>query len=131
MSQYTQEEVIGNPQSMASVILVNVGLLLAMAATILAMPIFYSPVARWLMAGAAVAVLVGRFISPYTGKVIRVKRLRRIELWVGAFFGVAAFFMFYYPQDARDWLAFTLAGGFLQAYTSLMLPRAMKQALKE
>ncbi|MCC8038797.1 MAG: YtxH domain-containing protein [Bacteroidales bacterium] len=130
MPQYTQEEVIGKPQSPASAILVNLGLLLAMAATILAMPMFHSPVARWLMAGAAVAVLVGRFLSPYTGKVLRVKRLRRTELWVGAFFGVAAFFMFYQPQDARDWLAFTLAGGFLQAYTSLMLPRAMRQAMK-
>lgn len=42
-------------------------------------------------------------------------------------FGVGAFFMFWYPRQT-DWMAFTLAGGAIEVYASLMLPRAARQA---
>ena len=39
--------------------------------------------------------------------------------------------MFYDPTTARDWLAFTLAGGIIQIYTSIMIPRVEAKSRKE
>lgn len=115
------------------VLLVNIGLLLIMAGA--AIPIFRmgqtTDAARWIFAAGAFMTLAGRLFTPYTGRAIRVKRLHRIESWSAIFFCVAAFFMFYDTTSARDWLAFTLAGGAIQVYASIMLPIAIKKALKE
>ena len=62
---------------------------------------------------------------------MRVRRLSRIESWSAIFFCVAAFFVFYDQTSLRDWLAFTLAGGCIQAYTSIMIPRALSKGDKK
>ncbi|MDE6310007.1 MAG: hypothetical protein K2L81_07430 [Muribaculaceae bacterium] len=127
------QEVTGKDPSLLMSLLVNIGLLLIMAGA--AIPIFTmgqsTPIARWIFAAGAVMTLAGRLFSPYTGKALRVKRLHRIESWSAIFFCVAAFFMFYDTTSSRDWLAFTLAGGAIQVYASIMLPIAIKKALKE
>ncbi|MDE6321460.1 MAG: hypothetical protein K2L93_04100 [Muribaculaceae bacterium] len=129
----TPQEVTGKDPSLLMSLLVNIGLLLIMAGA--AIPIFTmgqsTPIARWIFAAGAVMTLAGRLFSPYTGKALRVKRLHRIESWSAIFFCVAAFFMFYDTTSSRDWLAFTLAGGAIQVYASIMLPIAIKKALKE
>lgn len=81
---------------------------------------------RWIYGAGAVLSLIGRIMTPYRGNNMRVKRLHRIEIWSSVFFCAATFFMFYQTAGARDWLAFTLAGGAVLVYTSIMIPRAEK-----
>lgn len=86
---------------------------------------------RYIYGIGAVAVMAGRLMAPYKGDIFRVKRLSRIEFWSAIFFCVAVFFMFYPGAGATDWLAFTLAGGALQCYTSIMIPIAESRELKK
>lgn len=129
--KYTQAEVTGRQPSPIAIAAITLGLLLIVAGTF--MPIFnflQGTAYRYVYAAGAVTLLTARLFTPYTGRVMRVKRLSRIEAWSAIFFCVAAFFMFYEPRAARDWLAFTLAGGVIQIYTSIMIPRTMKRALE-
>lgn len=112
--------------------LMNVGLLLIMLGT--AMPLLNpeSTAFRYVFTIGAVLATVCRIITPgYQGKVLRVKRLARIEVWACIMFCVAAFFMWYQPGRSADWLAFTLAGGVLIIYTAFMIPRALRKAAEE
>lgn len=127
----TIEEATGKEPSLLMTLLVNIGLLLIVAGA--AIPILHfgqmTATPRWIYAAGAVMTLAGRLFTPYTGRAIRVKRLHRIEAWSAIFFCVAAFFMFYDPVNNRDWLAFTLAGGAIQVYVSIMLPIAIRKAV--
>lgn len=87
-------------------------------------------VARWIFAAGALMSLIGRFMNQYHGKSLRIKRLYRIEMWSSIFFCVAAFFMFYRGAGPTDWLAFTIAGGLILVYTSIMIPRIAKKEMK-
>ena len=79
----------------------------------------------------AVLVLGGRLFAPsLKGHCLRVRRLSRLEIWVGLMFCTGAFFMWYTP-DRMDWLAFTLAGAALQVYASIAIPGAMAKELKD
>jgi uncharacterized membrane protein len=80
---------------------------------------------KYVYAAGAVLLLIARIFTPYKGDNLRVKRLYRIESWSAIFFCVAAFFLFYDTTSLRDWLAFTLAGGCIQTYASIMIPRAL------
>ena len=104
---------------------VTVGMLLI--ATAIVIPIFTRSISsdlfRYIYAAGAVILLVGRLFSSYEGTNIRLKRLYRLEAWSAVFFCVAAFFLFYDRTLLRDPLAFTLAGGLIQTYTSIMIPR--------
>ena len=80
---------------------------------------------KYVYGGGAIMLLIGRLFTSYKGNNIRLKRLYRIESWSAIFFCVAVFFMFYEGAGARDWLAFTLAGGAIQIYTSIMIPRTI------
>ncbi len=104
-------------------VIVNVGLLLVVAGIVL--PMFGIPQStyRWIYAAGALISLLGRFGTQYTGPVLRLRRLTRIEMWSSVFFCVAAFFMFYPGAGGSDWLAFTIAGGAILIYTSIMIPR--------
>jgi hypothetical protein len=75
----------------------------------------------------AVATLVGRLLTKYRGKNLRVHRLLHIQVWSAVFFCVSGFLM-WYSQDPRDWLAFTVVGAAIQCYVSLVLPGALKKA---
>lgn len=110
--------------------LVTIGLLM-IAAGIL-MPIIQggtisNDTFRYIYAAGAVLLFIGRIFSQYKGENKRLKRLYRIETWSSVFFCAAAFFLFYDKTIFRDALAFTLAGGVIQVYTSIMIPRAMKK----
>lgn len=86
-------------------------------------PLLFGPVPVWgkiVFSVGAVATLVGRILTPYRGSELRVRRLFRIQIWSAIFFCVAAGFM-WYSVYARDWLAFTLAGGAIQCYVSIAL----------
>lgn len=108
----------------------TVGMLLIVAGTVL--PIFRldNDIYKYVYSVGAVMLLVSRLFNPYKGDNLRLKRLVRIESWSAIFFCVAAFFMFYDPTTARDWLAFTLAGGMIQIYTSIMIPRVAAKSRK-
>lgn len=104
----------------------NIGLIIILVAV--ALPLFHAWLAavKWICGAGALLHLAGRIgmlpASRYLP--LRLKRLRRIDLWAGLFFVVAAVFMFLPRVGATDWIAFTLAGGALIVYTSIMFPRA-------
>ena len=130
---YTREEIFGKAPSPWLTTLVTLGLLAIVIATLI--PLinhgFEHPWFRYLYAAGAVMVLAGRLFTPYTGKHPRMKRLARLESWSGIFFCVAAFFMFYDPNSNRDWLAFTLAGGAIQALVTFISARVARKALDD
>lgn len=108
---------------------ITFGLLLIMTGTV--MPLFGAgPVFRWIYGAGALMLLAARIFTPYTGEVTRIKRLYRIESWSALFFCVATFFMFYQQAVMRDWLAFTMAGGAIQIYASIMIPREVAKENK-
>lgn len=83
---------------------------------------------KYIFSAGAAVLLVSRLFSTYKGKILRLKRLYRIEVWSALFFCVAAFFLFYEKDTTRNWIAFTLAGAAIQLYTSFMIPRTTRKA---
>ena len=113
----------------------TIGMLLIVAGTML--PIFHvegeyfaGEVYKYVYTAGAAILLLSRLFSGYKVENDRLRRLYRIESWSAIFFCVAAFFMFY-SEGARDWLAFTLAGGAIQVYTSIMIPRVARKEEKK
>lgn len=86
---------------------------------------------RYIYGTGAIALIAGRLMAPYQSDIFRIKKLSRIEFWSAISFCVATFFMFYPGAGATDWLAFTLAGGALQVYTSIMIPVVESRELKK
>lgn len=74
----------------------------------------------------AVLVLAGRLLARNNAPGLRSRRLVRMQVWVGLFFCVGAFFL-WYSRNPQDWLAFTLAGALIQCFVSISLPRALKK----
>lgn len=132
-SEKTVEKAILEPQGKAAAVsrvLVPVGLLMIMGAMM--MPFFMGPGQplgwyRWVYAAGALMVLVCRIMCRVRCNDPRLRRLYRIESWSAVFFCVAAAFMFYEPNQMRDWVAFTLAGAVIQIYTSLAIPARKKK----
>lgn len=79
----------------------------------------------------AIILLIIRLFTPYRGSDLKLKRWHRIEAWCPIFFLVAAFFLFYPQGQMRDWLAFTLAGAFIQIITSIAIPSREARLAKE
>lgn len=109
---------------------ITIGMLLIAAGTV--MPLLMqdasSDLFKYVYGGGAAMLIIGRLFTSYKGENVRLKRLYRIETWSAIFFCVAVFFMFYEGAGARDWLAFTLAGGAIQIYTSIMIPRTIAKS---
>ncbi|MBD5229184.1 MAG: hypothetical protein HDS69_04000 [Bacteroidales bacterium] len=84
---------------------------------------------KYIYAAGALLLLVSRLFNVYKGKIMRIKRLHRIETWSAIFFSAGAFFLFYEPDITRNWIAFTLAGAAIQLYVSFMIPRTIRKAL--
>ncbi|MEE0979742.1 MAG: hypothetical protein UH625_10105 [Muribaculaceae bacterium] len=126
-------DILGKQPARVWLILTVIGMLLIVAGTLLPLfgNYFYGSVYKYIYTAGAVLLLICRLFTKYTGKHDRVRRLYRLESWSAIFFCVAAFFMFYEPTSARDWLAFTLAGGAVQVYTSIMIPLTVKRARNE
>lgn len=109
--------------------LITLGMLLVAAGTV--MPLLMldgSDLFKYIYGAGAAMLLIGRLFNSYNGDNIRLKRLYRIESWSAIFFCVAVFFMFYEGAGPRDWIAFTLAGGAIQIYTSIMIPRTIAKS---
>ena len=104
---------------------VTIGMLLSAAGTVMPLLMQEGDLFKYVYGGGAVILLIGRIFTTYKGTNLRLKRLYRIEAWASIFFCVATFFMFYESAGNRDWLAFTLAGGAIQIYTSIMIPRTI------
>ena len=112
--------------------LVTAGMMLIFAGMLLPLLGVDIKTMRWIFAAGALINVAGRLFSPYKGDSLRVRRLHRIESWSGIFFCVGAFFLFYPGAGPSDWLAFTLAGGAIVIYTSIMIPRvAASEARKK
>lgn len=129
--RYTKEEIFGREPNRYIVATGAVGLLVILVAALV--PIankgFDAMWYRYLYAAGALMVLTAKLFTPYTGKVMRMKRLARLEAWSGIFFCVAAFFMFYDHGSNRDWLAFTLAGGAIQLISNFLMGRVARKLL--
>jgi Ni,Fe-hydrogenase I cytochrome b subunit len=112
-------------------LMITISMLLIVAGTVL--PLFNTGgiLFKYIYATGALLLLIGRLFTPYKGDDLRIKRLYRIETWSAIFFCVAVFFMFYEGAGRTDWLAFTLAGGIIQIYTSIMIPRAIAKAAQK
>lgn len=110
--------------------LMNLGLLLIVGATALPLLGVYGDTFRWIFTAGAIMALAGRAFAPnYRGTITRVRRLNRIEFWSCAAFAVGAFFI-WFDRGSTDWLAFTLAGGALQIYSSVMQAVIMTKEIK-
>lgn len=104
------------------------GLLLIAVGTMLPLFRIISSVSRIIFTTGAAAILVSRIARPSgKGMELRLRRLRRIEFWAAVIFCFGAFFQWYPDAGPMDWLAFTLAGGALEAYVSIMIPRVQRK----
>lgn len=112
-------------------LIATIGLVLIFVGTMIVLLNIDSSWWRFVYGAGAIALIAGRLMSPYKGDIFRVKRLSRIEFWSAIFFCVAVFFMFYPGAGTTDWLAFTLAGGALQVYTSIMIPLVEAKEMKK
>lgn len=110
-----------------SAVALNIGLLLIVAGTIMPLLHAVGPMYKYVYAAGAVLAFVGRFINLRRDGSLRLRRLYRLEAWSVLLFAVAVFFMFYPCAGATDWIAFTLAGGFVQAYSSIMIGRQLRK----
>lgn len=126
-----KQDITGKQPAGTWIILMTLAMLLIVAGTVIPVFRLHTPVYKYIYTAGAALLLVTRLFTPYKGKVHRLRQLYRIESFSAIFFCVAAFFMFYEPYSARDWLAFTLAGGAVQIYTSIMIPRVISKELKD
>lgn len=111
-----------------STMLAMVGLLLIMAA--MAMPVFHldRTFITWIYAVGAASLLAGRLMQKTPeGASPKLRRLMRMEVWTALVFVAGAVFLFLPVKpgagEGNDWIAFTLAGGVLTLYTSIMIPK--------
>ena len=96
---------------------------------------------KWVFAAAALLYTGARLIPVNApDDSLRLKRMRRLEVWAGILFCVASFFWFY--KSARlgefgfslalihDTILFTLAGAIIQIIASWMIANRMKKEEK-
>lgn len=76
---------------------------------------------KYLYAVGAVIMFICSLLSPYRGKDIKLKRLFRIQSWGAIMFCAGAFFLFWEGGNLRDWIAFTLAGAIIRAYSNFAI----------
>lgn len=108
----------------ASLLLSTLGLLAIMTAAFLPLVHVGASSMRYVYAAGALVLLIGRIIAPRIKNApLRLRRLLHMEVWTAIVFVVGAVFLFLPSAGQRDWLAFTLAGGVLTLYTSIMIPR--------
>lgn len=105
----------------------NIGLLLLLAAIILPLLRTGGDIWRWIYGAGALILLIGRLLELKRMPTLRATRLKRLEVWAAIVFCAGVFFVFYKGAQPRDWLAFFLAGGVIQAYASIALPLALKK----
>lgn len=105
----------------------NLGMFVILVAIAIPLLSLYNSFYRFIFTAGAFLTFIGRIITPRLKESsLRVRRLHRMQLWSAILFCASAAAMFYPGLRPTDWLAFTIAGAVLQAYASIMLPRAMK-----
>ena len=118
-SQQTQSK-----RGAAALLLSTIGLLAIMTAAFLPLVHVGQTSMRYVYAAGALVLLIGRVIAPRVKDApLRLRRLLHVEVWTALVFVAGAVFLFLPSAGTKDWLAFTLAGGFLTLYTSIMIPR--------
>ena len=103
-------------------ILVLIGLLIMLVMALLPLLNINHEWMRWAFAAGALAVLVGRIVGLYHGPSLRIRRLHRILISSGVLYCVSAVMMFV-SRGTNDWVAFLLAGLFMQMYATWMIDR--------
>lgn len=109
----------------------------AMIAAAMAVPMFMGPLYEgtwyhYLYAAGAAVMVIFSLLSPYRGKDMKMKALRRIQSWSSLMFVAASVLLFWPGSTMRDWVAFTLAGAVLRGYSSIAISnRLRKQADKQ
>lgn len=95
---------------------------------------------KWIFASGALVYLAARLVAAFgRDESFKVRRLRRLEVWAGIAFGVAAFFWFYNTRGfdglptfhmLNETVVFTLAGALIQVIASWMLSSALSKEKK-
>ena len=116
-----------NPRPWA-IWIANIGLIVLMAAIVMPLLRLGGDAWRWVYGAGAVILLAGRIAEPHRMPTLRATRLKRLEVWAAIVFCAGVFFAFYRGAQPRDWLAFFLAGGVIQAYASIALPIALRKS---
>ena len=111
-----------NRQTGLAGILVLLGLLLMLVMALLPLLNINHEWMRWTFAVGALAVLAGRIVGLYHGPLLRIKRLHRILISSGILYCASALMMFV-SRGTNDWIAFLLAGLFMQMYATWMIDR--------
>lgn len=103
----------------------------AMAVPLVAGPLYTGTWYHYLYAAGAAIMVVCALLSPYRGKDMKMKALRRMQSWSSLMFVAAAVLLFWPGSTMRDWIAFTLAGAVLRGYSTIAISnRLRKQADK-
>lgn len=82
---------------------------------------------QYLYAAGALIMLVCDLMTPYRGTDQRLKRLRKIQTWASVIFCVAAVLIFIPGTAMRDWVAFSLAGAVLRAYSAIAMANRQRK----
>lgn len=91
---------------------------------------------KWIFAAGSMIYLLARIFGGTDPQAsVRLRRLRRMEVWAGVAFCTATFFWFYntsrYPYMSlavmRDTVVFTLAGALIQIIAAWMIASQMKK----
>lgn len=102
------------------------------------------PLFKWVFAAGALLFWGARCVNVSApSESLRLRRLRRIEFWAGACFGVAAFFWFYNEHKyggiatagpltiLKDTILFALAGAVLQLVAAWMIYFRQKKEARQ
>lgn len=102
------------------------------------------PLFKWVFAAGALLFWGARCVNVSApGESLRLRRLRRIEFWAGACFGVAAFFWFYNEHKyggiatagpltiLKDTILFALSGAVLQLVAVWMIYFRQKKEARQ
>lgn len=82
---------------------------------------------KWIFAAGSLIYLLARIFGGTDPQAsVRLRRLRRMEVWAGVAFCVATFFWFY-NTSMRDTVVFTLAGALIQIIAAWMIASQMKK----
>lgn len=103
--------------------------------------LIWNVIFKWIFAAGAFIYTVARISGAFgTGESLRIRRLRRMEIWAGLCFCVASFFWFYntgkIDSDVltfrmfNETIVFTLAGALIQIVASWMLSSAIRKESK-
>ena len=112
------------------------GLIVILSAA--ALPFFHlsRQLTAWIYGAGAAMILIGKFMSTVPPNApLRLRRLLRMEIWTALIchliFVAGAVFLFLPQAGGNDWIAFTLAGGLLTIYTSIMIPRESRKGTEK